>query len=180
MLTAAFKRVFRKKLTQEQKPSIRKLLSTSRKRRQAQNAQRVQSKNTKTGGLSDEAGNQKAADTPTSPICSLSISLTKSGRRYGSAAAQTLSAKLLQFGTGFSAAFSSSLPEFASRLILLIGIAGAVIIRLIVYIKGKNAKKYRKAWNTALHVGAHAEDIKPYIDPVFENNVLLTQTETAD
>ena len=53
------------------------------------------------------------------------------------------SEKLLQLGTGFAAAFSSIAPSL-HPIDLLIGIAGAVIIRLAVYMKGKNAKKYRK------------------------------------
>ena len=53
------------------------------------------------------------------------------------------SGKLLQLGTGFAAAFSSIAPSFHPAD-LLIGIAGAVIVRLAVYFKGKNAKKYRK------------------------------------
>ena len=54
-----------------------------------------------------------------------------------------LSGKLLSIGSGFSAAFSNALPSFIPAD-LLIGIIGAVIIRLAVYLKGKNAKKYRK------------------------------------
>ena len=54
-----------------------------------------------------------------------------------------LSEKLLALGTGFSAAFENALPS-VYPLDLLVGIVGAVIIRLIVYVKGKNAKKYRK------------------------------------
>ena len=54
-----------------------------------------------------------------------------------------LSAKILSLGEGFTRAFSSLAPSF-HLLDLLIGVAGAVIIRLIVHFKGKNAKKYRK------------------------------------
>ena len=87
-----------------------------------------------------------------------------------------LSGKLLSIGSGFSAAFSNALPSFAP-MDLLIGIAGAVVIRLAVYVKGKNAKKYRKGMEYGSARWGNAEDIKPYIDPMFENNVLLTQTE---
>ena len=86
------------------------------------------------------------------------------------------SGKLLQLGTGFAAAFSSIAPSFHPAD-LLIGIAGAVIVRLVVYFKGKNAKKYRKGMEYGSARWGGTEDIKPYIDPVFENNVLLTQTE---
>ena len=87
-----------------------------------------------------------------------------------------LSGKLLSIGDGFNAAFASAAPSF-HPVDLLVGVAGAVLIRLIVYFKGKNAKKYRKGIEYGSARWGNAEDIKPYIDPVFENNVLLTQTE---
>jgi len=87
-----------------------------------------------------------------------------------------LSGKILNIGNGFTAAFSSFAPSFY-LMDLLVGVAGAVLIRLIVYFKGKNAKKYRKGIEYGSARWGNAEDIKPYIDPVFENNVLLTQTE---
>ena len=87
-----------------------------------------------------------------------------------------LSAKLLAIGQGFSAAFGNPLPSF-HPVDLLIGLAGAVVIRLIIYTKGKNAKKYRKGMEYGSARWGNAEDIKPYIDPDFQNNVLLTQTE---
>lgn len=87
-----------------------------------------------------------------------------------------LSGKLLHIGDGFTAAFSSMFPSFHG-IDILAGIAGAVLIRLIVYTKGRNAKKYRKGVEYGSARWGNAEDIKPYIDPVFENNVLLTQTE---
>ena len=86
------------------------------------------------------------------------------------------SAKLLHLGDGFTAAFSSIAPSFHPAD-LLIGIAGAVIVRLIIYVKGKNAKKYRKGMEYGSARWGNAEDIKPYTDPVFENNIPLTQTE---
>ena len=86
------------------------------------------------------------------------------------------SAKLLHLGDGFTAAFSSAAPSFHPAD-LLIGIAGAVIVRLIIYVKGKNAKKYRKGMEYGSARWGTAEDIKPYTDPVFENNIPLTQPE---
>ena len=86
------------------------------------------------------------------------------------------SQKILHLGEGFTAAFASAAPSF-HPIDLLIGIAGAVIIRLAVYVKGKNAKKYRKGIEYGSARWGNAEDIKPYIDPVFENNIPLTQTE---
>ena len=86
------------------------------------------------------------------------------------------SAKLLHLGDGFTAAFSSIAPSF-HPIDLLIGIAGAVIVRLIIYTKGKNAKKYRRGTEYGSARWGGTDDIKPYTDPVFENNIPLTQTE---
>ena len=86
------------------------------------------------------------------------------------------SAKLLHLGDGFTTAFSSIAPSFHPAD-LLIGIAGAVIVRLIIYTKGKNAKKYRRGTEYGSARWGTADDIKPYTDPVFENNIPLTQTE---
>ena len=86
------------------------------------------------------------------------------------------SQKILHLGEGFTAAFASAAPSFHPAD-LLIGIAGAIIIRLAVYVKGKNAKKYRKGIEYGSARWGNADDIKPYTDPVFENNIPLTQTE---
>ena len=87
-----------------------------------------------------------------------------------------LSGKVLSLGDGFTAAFTSAAPSFHPAD-LIIGIAGAVIVRLVVYFKGKNAKKYRKGMEYGSARWGTAEDIKPYTDPVFANNIPLTQTE---
>ncbi len=100
----------------------------------------------------------------------------KAAQSFRLAPGADMSAKLLSIGQGFSAAFESLLPSFAP-LDLLIGIVGAVIIRLVVYTKGKNAKKYRRGIEFGSARWGSPEDIRPYVDPVFENNVLLTQTE---
>jgi type IV secretion system protein VirD4 len=60
---------------------------------------------------------------------------------------------------------------------LLVGVAAAVIIRLVVYFKGKNAKKFRKNTEYGSARWGTQEDIAPFVDPKFENNVILTQTE---
>ena len=100
----------------------------------------------------------------------------KVGQAFRLAHGIDLSTKLLHIGQGFTAAFSSAAPSF-HPIDLLIGIAGAVIIRLVVYSKQKNAKKYRKGMEYGTARWGTPADIKPFIDPVFENNVLLTQTE---
>lgn len=60
---------------------------------------------------------------------------------------------------------------------ILIGFCGAISIKGIVYFKGKNAKKYRKGVEYGSARWGTSEDIKPFIDPKFQNNILLTQTE---
>lgn len=76
----------------------------------------------------------------------------------------------------FARAFSNPLPSFIP-FDLLIGIACGAALRLAVYIKGKNAKKYRhNVEYGSARWGTHA-DIEPYMDPVFANNVILSQTE---
>ena len=87
-----------------------------------------------------------------------------------------LSAKLLSIQDGFSMAFASPVPSLEPAD-LLIGIAGALILRLAVYMKGKNAKKSRHGMEYGSARWGGPKDIAPYIDPVFDNNILLTQTE---
>ena len=87
-----------------------------------------------------------------------------------------LSAKILSIGDGFANAFSSLAPSF-HLLDLLIGIAGAVIIRLIVHFKGKNAKKYRHGVEYGSARWGTPADIAPFVDEDFFNNIPITQTE---
>ncbi len=100
----------------------------------------------------------------------------KVAQAYHLAPGADLSQKLLSIGEGFVAAFASAAPSF-DPVDLAIGVAGAVIIRLAVYMKGKNAKKYRRNVEYGSARWGGPEDIRPYIDPVFQNNVILTQTE---
>ena len=86
------------------------------------------------------------------------------------------SAKLLHLGDGFTAAFSSIAPSFHPADLAL-GIAGAVIVRLIIYFKSKNAKKFRRDAEYGTARWGNEKDIKPFVDPKFENNMLLTATE---
>ena len=100
----------------------------------------------------------------------------KCGQAYRLAAGADASAKLLQLTGGISAALANPLPSL-HPFDLCVGVAGAVAVRLIVYSKGKNAKKYRKGEEYGSARWGTAKDIAPYIDPKFENNILLTQTE---
>ena len=87
-----------------------------------------------------------------------------------------LSGKLLSIGDGFTAAFSSPWLSFHPTD-LLIGIAGAVILRMAVYLKGKNAKKYRHGIEYGSARWGSAADIAPYMDKDFFHNIPMTQTE---
>ena len=86
------------------------------------------------------------------------------------------SEKFLHLSQGFTEAFSSGLPSLYP-LDLLVGIAGAVVVRLAVYAKSKNTKKYRKGIEYGSARWGTAADIAPYVDPVPDWNIPLTQTE---
>ena len=86
------------------------------------------------------------------------------------------SEKFLHLSQGFTEAFSCTAPSL-HPLDLLAGIAGAVVVRLAVYAKGKNARKYRRGIEYGSARWGTAADIAPYIDPVPDRNIPLTQTE---
>ena len=87
-----------------------------------------------------------------------------------------LSAKILSIGDGFTAAFSSLGLSF-NPVDLLVGIAGAVILRVAVHMKGKNAKKYRHGMEYGSARWGTAADIAPYMDKDFFQNIPMTMTE---
>ncbi len=114
---------------------------------------------------------------PNLPYAFIALIATKLGQAWRLAEGTDASAKVLGFLTqGLGEAFSSPLPSFHPAD-LLVGVVIAGIIRLVVYVKGKNAKKFRKNMEYgSARWGTH-DDIAPYVDPKFENNVILTQTE---
>ena len=85
------------------------------------------------------------------------------------------SAKMLGLSQGFSSAFGHFFPS--AWLDLLIGVAGAVIVRLVVYVKSKNAKKYRKNVEYGSARWGNKKDIAPYMSADPWDNIILTQTE---
>lgn len=87
------------------------------------------------------------------------------------------SEKLLHIGQGFQTAFASSAPSFHA-LDICVGILGAVLVRLTVYVKGKHAKKYRKGIEYGSARWGTAADIAPYVDPIPDWNIPLTRTES--
>ena len=87
-----------------------------------------------------------------------------------------VSDKMMAAMNGLNDLFSNPLPSFFPKD-LLVGIAGGVALRLVVYFKAKNAKKFRQGVEYGSARWGNAKDIEPYVDPVFENNVILTETE---
>ena len=84
--------------------------------------------------------------------------------------------RLMVLVLNFQMAFSRILPSMHKNE-LLVGITGAVAVKLLVYMKGKNAKKFRQGVEYGSARWGTAKDIAPFIDQVFENNILLTMTE---
>ena len=114
---------------------------------------------------------------PNLPYLLFALLGTKCGQAARLAPGLDFSQKALHILDGFRLAFESLLPSFHPAD-LLVGVLIAAALRLAVYVKGKNAKKFRKNMEYgSARWGTH-EDIAPYIDPVFENNIILTQTES--
>ena len=113
---------------------------------------------------------------PNIPYVLIALFATKLGQAARLSPGADFSAKALHIMEGFAAAFQSALPSF-HPIDLCVGVAAALLIRLAVYVKGKNAKKYRKNVEYGSARWGNSDDIRPYVDPVFENNIILTQTE---
>jgi len=110
------------------------------------------------------------------PYFLLGLFATNLGEAWRLATGADASAKMLSFFSTLPVALGSWWPSL-HPLDLLVGLCCGAGLRLAVYLKGKNAKKYRhNVEYGSARWGTH-EDIAPYIDPVFQNNVILTQTE---
>ena len=101
---------------------------------------------------------------------------TKLGQAWRFAPGLGFSEKLLHLMEGMAAAFQTAMPSFQPFDLLIGGIVAA-LIRLAVYVKGKNAKKFRKNTEYGSARWGTAEDIAPYMDKDFRNNIILTKTE---
>ena len=121
--------------------------------------------------------NYKKLILPNIPYVFIGLLATKLGQAFRLSPGTDFSSKLLGIMDGFAMAFENIMPSF-HPIDLLVGVAAGVIIRLVVYFKGKNAKKYRKNIEYGSARWGTREDIAPFMDPVFENNVILTQTES--
>lgn len=114
---------------------------------------------------------------PNIPYAFIALLGTKLGQAWRLAQGADVSAKILGFLTkGLGEAFSSPLPSFHPAD-LLVGIVIACAIRLIVYVKGRNARKFRKNMEYGSARWGTADDIAPYAAPKLEDNIILTQTE---
>ena len=111
------------------------------------------------------------------PYILVGLFATNLGEAWRLAEGADASAKLLSFFNTLPTALNNPLPSFYP-LDLFIGIACGAGLRLAVYLKGKNAKKYRHNEEYGSARWGTREDIAPYIDPVFQNNVILTKTES--
>ncbi len=121
--------------------------------------------------------NYKKLILPNIPYVFIALFATKLGQAARLTPGTDFSSKALNFMQGLTLAFENIMPSF-HPIDLLVGVTAAVIIRLVVYFKGKNAKKFRKNLEYGSARWGTREDIAPFVDPVFENNVILTQTES--
>lgn len=96
--------------------------------------------------------NVKKLILPNIPYVFIALLATKVSEAVRLAPGSDASTKLLNIMTGLNTAFHSLVPSF-HPIDLCVGVAAAIAIRLAVYIKGKNAKKFRKIWSTAAPVG---------------------------
>ena len=95
---------------------------------------------------------------------------------YQYCAGNSMIERLIVLVLNFQLAFSRILPSMHKNE-LLVGLTGAVGVKIMVYLKGKNAKKFRQGVEYGSARWGTAKDIAPFIDPIFENNILLTMTE---
>ena len=110
------------------------------------------------------------------PYFIVGLFATNLGEAWRLAEGADFSAKLLGFFSTFSVALSNPLPSFHPSD-LLVGIACGGMMRLAVYLKGKNAKKYRHNVEYGSARWGTAKDIEPFMAPKFEDNIILTKTE---
>ena len=110
------------------------------------------------------------------PYVLIGLACTNLGEAWRMAEGGNASEKILGLFGAIPAAFGNLLPSFHA-LDLCVGLICGLLLRLAVYLRGKNAKKYRHNVEYGAARWGAAEDIRPYIDPKFQNNVILTQTE---
>jgi type IV secretion system protein VirD4 len=110
------------------------------------------------------------------PFLGVGLFFNKASQAFTSASGSSFGEKFIEAMNNFGSVFSVPLPSFRP-VDLFIGAVGAVLIKAIVWIKGKNAKKYRKGVEYGSARWGTAEDIKPYMAEDFKDNIILTETE---
>ena len=110
------------------------------------------------------------------PYVLIGLACTNLGEAWRMAEGSDTSEKILGLFGAIPSAFGNPLPSF-NALDLCVGLICGLLLRFAVYMKGKNAKKYRHNIEYGAARFGTAEDIRPYIDPKFQNNIILTQTE---
>ena len=113
---------------------------------------------------------------PNIPYLFILWACLKLGTAYRLAPGADFAHKLMGLGQSIGSAFADFAPGLAP-FDWLIGIVGAVGFRLLIYFKSKNAKKFRRDEEYGSARWGTEKDIKPFVDPKFENNVILTKTE---
>ena len=113
---------------------------------------------------------------PNIPYLFILWACLKLGTAYRLAPGADFAHKLMGLGQSIGPAFANFAPGLAP-FDWLIGIVGAVGFRLLIYFKSKNAKKFRRDEEYGSARWGTEKDIKPFVDPKFENNVILTKTE---
>ena len=112
----------------------------------------------------------------TVPYVCIALYGTKIGQAWRLAAGTAFAEKFLHWGDGFMQALASPLPSFHPQD-MLAGMAIAAGFYAAVYVKGRNAKKFRHNVEYGSARWGTAKDIEPYVDQTFANNIILTQTE---
>ena len=111
------------------------------------------------------------------PYVVIGLFCTNIGEAWRMAAGTDISTKLLGFFTSMGAAWGNPMPSL-HPFDLCIGLAIGAAFRLVVYVRSKNAKKYRHGEEYGSARWGGPKDIEPFVDPVFQNNVILTRTES--
>ncbi len=110
------------------------------------------------------------------PYVIIGLVATNLGEAWRLASGGTLGEKIIGLMYAIPQALGNPLPSF-HPFDLLIGLLSGGALRLAVYVKGKNAKKYRHGMEYGSARWGTSKDIEPFMDPKFENNVILTRTE---
>lgn len=120
--------------------------------------------------------NKKQLALKCAPYFIFGYAMNKVSWLYGQQAGSNTLQKALDTINGVGSAFHNPLPSLLPKD-LLVGAFCGIVFRLVVYYKAKNAKKFRQGVEYGSARWGTPKDIKPYMDPVFENNILLTATE---